>query len=430
MPVLKYRPGESSSWQTVGITADGYTKEETNTLLAGKAPAGYGSFGETLEHFELDDSDGTLLKAKLIEIANTIGANNTYRFTFSAYPFVTGWPYCATVTTMNNSNGEKRILLDAYSIVGYGFRLYYMENSDHINEWRDVIWYDPPMNPNQIYCTYEHSDDQLVYKKMDSNGVIWWSTDQSTWKREAERVGAYSKTEADTLLQNKADTSSVYTKTETNELLQNKAPASIAAYSDISIRVTDGQSIQEAIDSIPQNLNGHNVTVEVYGSHAEDVQIRGFSGYRFFVISFVNGASLTGSILVYGSGNIQIGGTGDGTSTVTNTSGNICITSLGGGVVYCVNLNINTTGAVAVDANYSSRLSIANCTVKATGSGNYKGALLAEHQSEITANSVIIDSGTPCGLAAHYTSLVRFCGTNNATTKSTTYSGSEVITLS
>ena len=33
-----------------------------------------------------------------------------------------------------------------------------------------------------------------IYKKMDSNGVIWWSTDQSTWKREAERVGAAPST--------------------------------------------------------------------------------------------------------------------------------------------------------------------------------------------------------------------------------------------
>lgn len=37
MPVLKYRPDESSSWQTVGITVDGYTKEETDTLLQNKA---------------------------------------------------------------------------------------------------------------------------------------------------------------------------------------------------------------------------------------------------------------------------------------------------------------------------------------------------------------------------------------------------------
>lgn len=212
--------------------------------------------------------------------------------------------------------------------------------------------------------------------------------------------------------------------------LQNKAPASIAAYSDISIRVTDGQSIQEAIDSIPQNLNGHSVAVEVYGSHTEGVQIKGFSGYSSFYIRLVDGASLTGSILVYGTGNIQIWGIGNGTSTVTNTSGGICITSLGGGLVYCSGLNITTTGAVAADANYASRLSIANCTVKATGSGNFTGALLAEHQSELTANNVVIDSGTPCGLAAQYTSLVRFKGTNNATTKSTTYSGSEVITLS
>ena len=208
MSVMKYKdPSTGEVKKVFAPTFDAYTKTETysktesDTLLNGKAPAGYGSFGETLEHFDLADSDGTLLKAKLIEIANTIGANNTYRFTFSAYPFVTGWPYFATVSTMTNDNGEKRISLEASSVVGYGFRLYYMEHSDHIGgEWSDVIWYDPPMKPNQIYCTYERSSDKLVYKKMDSNGVIWWSTDQSTWKREAERVGAMPKLNCGKLL--------------------------------------------------------------------------------------------------------------------------------------------------------------------------------------------------------------------------------------
>ena len=37
MPVLKYRPDESSSWQTVGTTVDGYSKEETDVLLQKKA---------------------------------------------------------------------------------------------------------------------------------------------------------------------------------------------------------------------------------------------------------------------------------------------------------------------------------------------------------------------------------------------------------
>lgn len=55
------------------------------------------------------------------------------------------------------------------------------------------------------YRTTERYLGNPVYKKMDSDGVIWWSTDQSTWKCEAERVGAYSKTETDVLLQKKAD---------------------------------------------------------------------------------------------------------------------------------------------------------------------------------------------------------------------------------
>ena len=224
-------------------------------------------------------------------------------------------------------------------------------------------------------------------------------------------IGAYSKTEADTLL-------------------QNKAPSNIAAYSDIRIRVTDGKSIQEAIDSIPQNLNGHNVIIDVYGSHVEDVAINGFSGYAYFVLRFVNAASLIGSISVFGPGKIAIVNAGDGTSMLTNTSGGICITSLGGGVVECRGISITTIGAIAANVDSSSRLTLFNCNVKATGSGNYEAAIEAQHASEILANNVTIESGTVCGLCATYTSLIRFKGTNNATTKSTTYSGGEVVTLS
>ena len=66
-------------------------------------------------------------------------------------------------------------------------------------------WPEPPFVVDTVYRTTERHLGNPVYKKMDSNGVIWWSTDQSTWKCESERVGAYSKTETDSLLQKKAN---------------------------------------------------------------------------------------------------------------------------------------------------------------------------------------------------------------------------------
>lgn len=63
----------------------------------------------------------------------------------------------------------------------------YNANPDMWSEWE---WPEPPFMVGTVYRTTEKYINNPVYKKMDSNGVIWWSTDQSTWKREAERVGA------------------------------------------------------------------------------------------------------------------------------------------------------------------------------------------------------------------------------------------------
>ena len=64
------------------------------------------------------------------------------------------------------------------------------------NGWSDWEFINPPMKSGIEYRTTERHLGNPVYKKMDSNGVIWWSTDQSTWKREAERVGAAPSTHA------------------------------------------------------------------------------------------------------------------------------------------------------------------------------------------------------------------------------------------
>ena len=94
----------------------------------------------------------------------------------------------------------QRLTLGTQGMQGYELRRVYNNKS-----WLPWEWVDPPMKLGVEYRTTERYLGNPVYKKMDSDGVIWWSTDQSTWKCEAERVGAYSKTETDTLLQKKAD---------------------------------------------------------------------------------------------------------------------------------------------------------------------------------------------------------------------------------
>lgn len=208
----------------------------------GAVPAGYGAFGETLEYYELDDSDGTLLKAKLLEIVNTIGNNNTCHIMFHATPFVPAWPWFGIVSVYLNSNGSTRVSLDAYTVHGYRWRLTGEINENSAEKWSEVLWDDPPMLPNRVYCTTERYNNAYVYKKMDSDGVIWWSTDQSTWKREAERVGAAPVLKAG---------KKIYVSTTGNDETGDGSESSPYA------------TIQKAIDSLPKNLGGNTVTINV-----------------------------------------------------------------------------------------------------------------------------------------------------------------------
>ena len=159
-----------------------YSKTELDTLLAGKAPAGYGLGGGATKMVETDfnnyiDNGVYTIPASMESIQNA--------------------PPIGTYGMLEVSRGSNAIIQDVwghhwgYSYVKWGHVrrvcTSYDANPDSWSEWE---WPEPPFAVGTVYRTTEKHLDSPVYKKMDSNGVIWWSTDQSTWKREAERVGA------------------------------------------------------------------------------------------------------------------------------------------------------------------------------------------------------------------------------------------------
>ena len=84
-------------------------------------------------------------------------------------------------------------------------KVHKMERVHFNGTWYPWEWVNPPMDVDIEYRTTERHLGNPVYKKMDSDGVIWWSTDQSTWKREADRVGAASSTHANQHATNGSD---------------------------------------------------------------------------------------------------------------------------------------------------------------------------------------------------------------------------------
>lgn len=159
-----------------------YSKTELDTLLAGKAPAGYGLGGGATKTVETD--------------FNNYMDNGVYEIPASMES-IQNAPPIGLYGMLEVSRASNAIVQDVWGPQwGYSYVSWvhvrrvctsYDGNPDNWSEWE---WPEPPFAVGTVYRTTEKHLDSPVYKKMDSNGVIWWSTDQSTWKREAERVGA------------------------------------------------------------------------------------------------------------------------------------------------------------------------------------------------------------------------------------------------
>ena len=171
MPVLKYRPDESSSWQTVGITADGYTKEETDTLLANKA--------DTSSVYTKTESD-TLLQNKA-PAGYGLGASSKN---------VTDWNNEKTNGWVRDPSGTEDKhspfvglfsvgLISDYNSGEDAFQLAFARdqfkktrtyikfrayNADD-KVWREWEWVNPPMIPGKEYRTTERYQGKPVYAK-------------------------------------------------------------------------------------------------------------------------------------------------------------------------------------------------------------------------------------------------------------------------
>ena len=147
----------------------------------GAAPAGYGSFGETLtDALVLDDEDGALLRNKLIEIAQSMEAPNTKRIFFHAAPFVESYWNFGVVSSFVNETGKLRVILDAYMTNGHVWKMMYKEGD--ATEWTEPEFQNPILLVGKEYRTTERYQNKAVYKKLDSDGVIKWRLDgEDTW---------------------------------------------------------------------------------------------------------------------------------------------------------------------------------------------------------------------------------------------------------
>ena len=262
MPVLKYRPDESSSWQTVGITADGYTKAETDTLLANKAPSGFG-LGTTIP---------TVVVTTAAEV-DMLSKTGWYYYNGGSTPLITDNLNTCYVAIRHEACGADYDVQYAYNLggsVGYS-GMYDFRRAKSKGTWQDWEYVNPPMSENTIYRTTERHLGKPVYKKMDSSGVIWWSTDQSTWKKEYVRTGAASYEAQQTIEKTTAPTRRV---------------------------VLTASELQAYLDSLPRLLtDAYQITVN--GTLDGNLNILGFYGGGYILITSGNsGFIINGRIYV------------------------------------------------------------------------------------------------------------------------------------
>ena len=183
-----------------------------------------------------------------------LGVNTARLITDGNDALVGGWFYWGNIDTnlpftyghlrvdprlMGETSGRQTLMQTAYSD-SYPGCVAQRKLADGV--WKPWEWVNPPMAVGVEYRTTERHLGNPVYKKMDSDGVIWWSTDQSTWKREAERVGATPVLKAG---------KTIYVSTTGRDDTGNGSESSPYA------------TIQKAIDSLPKNLGGNTVTINV-----------------------------------------------------------------------------------------------------------------------------------------------------------------------
>ena len=262
--------------------------------------------------------------------------------------------------------------------------IYRLGSNAKIYPW---CWINPSMMNGIAYRTDERYQGNFIYRKLENN-ISYWSIDGITWTPE--------------------------------ELFR-----------DYYITVKEEESIQSVIDSLPRFGNGYNAIITINGTHTEDIELKGFTGFVNIWLRMDPGAIINGSISVDSCRYVQISTYGDSSNTCTINSGTQrALLCYGASNVYISRVNITTTNAVAILAQYQSRVAVQACTIEATGTGNYEAAIESSSTGcEIRASQTTISANTTCGLTAHYSSYILFNGTNNAKTKQTTYAGGKIETL-
>lgn len=139
--------------------------------------------------------------------------------------------------------------------------------------WGEFEWDNPPMNLGVEYRTTERIGGKAVYKR-NNNGVVEWSTDQSTWHTYAAQMGAAPASAI------ASGAKTVYVAKTGNDSTGNGSASNPYL------------TIQKAVNSLPRvSAYSYNIIVKE-GNYDELVTVRNFVNGTQFNISAASGETV------------------------------------------------------------------------------------------------------------------------------------------
>lgn len=146
---------------------------EEKAKIANAVPGGYG-YGEGLSkigHDNITDAEFVeMLEAKL----STMGYNSAAQVIWEDHPLISGTTFIGTL--WKSGDGEYATL------TGNGYASLLLIRVKVNGVWQPFEWINPPMEPGIEYRTTERRNGWVVYKKLDTDGIIKWRVDgETTW---------------------------------------------------------------------------------------------------------------------------------------------------------------------------------------------------------------------------------------------------------
>ena len=161
------------------------TSEALNELQKGAAPGGYGYGEQMIEISSLAEETYAEYCAKIDTILSGMANRETKQINVTPpYSEDSSFGACAATLYKGTNAYASLVTIGHSNKYAHGWRMQKRNGA-----WEPFEWIDPPLNVGVSYRTTERYKGNAIYKKLESDGIIYWSIDNVTWNTYTEQVG-------------------------------------------------------------------------------------------------------------------------------------------------------------------------------------------------------------------------------------------------